>query len=90
MARFGMLECGKNFKGNMPETCDYCHVLDDEDYRLNYCTKFKEINNFSRAEKAVFSSIYSYDSLVPRPLTSKIMNVWDVKTGRGKMQTNTY
>ena len=32
IARFGMLECGKNFKGTMRETCDVCKVNDDENH----------------------------------------------------------
>ena len=35
IARFGMLECGHNFKGTLKETCDQCHCLDDETHRLN-------------------------------------------------------
>ena len=36
LARNGMLQCGKNFKGTMNEICS---VIDDEEHRLNTCSK---------------------------------------------------
>ena len=30
IARFGMLECGKNFKGSVKEMCPKCNEYDDE------------------------------------------------------------
>ena len=41
IARFGMLECGRNYKGSMSEICNECNDLDDENHRLNFCAKFK-------------------------------------------------
>ena len=35
IARFGMLECGKNYKGTMNEICRQCDVTDD-DVAMNY------------------------------------------------------
>ena len=39
MARYGVLECGKNYKGTMRETCDSCNSIDDENHRINFCSK---------------------------------------------------
>ena len=39
IARYGMLQCGKNYKGTMNEICNECDILDDEDHRLNCCVK---------------------------------------------------
>ena len=36
LARNGMLECGTNFKGTLPETCRYCNVTDNENHRMNF------------------------------------------------------
>ena len=32
IARFGMLDCGMNFKGNRSETCNQCNVVDNDDH----------------------------------------------------------
>ena len=32
IARFGMLECGKNFKGTMNEICLNCNTRDTEEH----------------------------------------------------------
>ena len=40
IARFGMLECGRNFKGSLNELCNQCHQIDDKNHRLNYCIKY--------------------------------------------------
>ena len=37
MARSGMLECGKNFKGTKSESYSKCGTTDDEEHRLNNC-----------------------------------------------------
>ena len=39
MSQNGMLECGKNMRGTIPEKCPQCDILDDENHRLNYCPK---------------------------------------------------
>ena len=62
MARSGMLECGKNFKGTMSESCSECGTIDDEEHRLNNCRKWAEINNVGK-EKIDFNDIYSNDQI---------------------------
>ena len=42
-ARYGMLECGKNFGGTIAGSCSECNAYDDENHRLNYCKRWKEI-----------------------------------------------
>ena len=55
MARYGLLECGKNFKGTLNVNCDTCNCLDDEDHRINFCIKLKEVNLYDtrRVDAAV-------------------------------------
>ena len=36
MARYGMLQCGKNYGGSMQSICSDCNCLDDENHRLNF------------------------------------------------------
>ena len=54
IARYGMLECGRNYKGNKPEICTQCHVLDDENHRLNECIKFRDVNLYDSETKEDF------------------------------------
>ena len=35
LAQNGMLECGRNFKGTIPEICPDCNETDDEQHRLS-------------------------------------------------------
>ena len=81
-----MLECGKNFKGSLKETCAHCNVLDDESHRLNYCEKLKEINLFdSNNGKVDFRDVFSSDVKVLRNIIPHIEKVWNVKTAHGNI-----
>ena len=85
MARYGMLECGKNYKGSKSEVCDHCNILDDGCHRLNYCKKYEETNNFSKTEKVDFSLIYSTDMAILKPIITEIARVWNAQ---GTMRIN--
>ena len=85
IARFGMLECGQNFKGSLSTTCLACNVLDNESHRLNYCVKYKENNLYSSNDKANFEDIYSDDIDVIKRVIIHIEKVWNVKTAHGSM-----
>ena len=50
IARYRMLECGQNLKGSMKETCTACGEIDNEDHRLNYCKKYKDVNLYDDIE----------------------------------------
>ena len=85
IARFGMLECGRNYKGGMNEICNQCNVLDDENHRLNSCPKYREFNYFEDHEKVSFAEIYSDDMETVRRTISKIERVWDTKCAHGSL-----
>ena len=40
MAQNGMLECGMNMNGTIPEKCSECNVPDNEQHRLVECKKW--------------------------------------------------
>ena len=87
LARYGVLECGKNYKGTMKEICETCNCSDDENHRLNYCPKWKNMNLYEITEKLNFDRLYS-DSLVDiRRLTNVIENVWNTRTANGSIRT---
>ena len=58
IARFGMLECGKNFRGTITENCVTCNESDDEEHRLNKCTKYSNINHINDTEVILFDTIF--------------------------------
>ena len=87
IARYGMLECGSNFKGSLKPQCDQCHAIDDENHRLNYCTKWCNVNFCNVDGKMPFEDIFSSDTDVLRTMVQKICSVWNVTNAHGTMQS---
>ena len=85
MARYGMLKCGRNQGGSIKKICDLCNVLDDEEPRLNECTKWA--NNKDEPEKIPFEQIYSSDLGSLREILYRITPIWNTKNGQGSMMT---
>ena len=83
IARFGMLDCGTNYKGTKPEICSQCNVIDNEDHRLNNCIKYRNINQYDCNEKVNFKKIFSNDIEVLREIIPIIQRVWNCKTAHG-------
>ena len=86
LARCGMLECGKNFKGTVPEICRKCGEEDDESHRLNRCVLWKHLNFSETAEKIDFGTIYDNDYEKLSPVIKSIQNVWEMHCGSGSMR----
>ena len=84
IARYGMLVCGKNFKGTHSATCTDCDTTDDEHHRMNECPRWKDPN--IDTETIDFNLIYSNSIDSIRPVISKIMNTWNTKCAHGTMQ----
>ena len=76
-ARYGMLECGRNFKGTHRMMCDQCNQIDDENHRLNNCVKWKKTNFHNTSEKLDFQLVYSNDIDILRGIIAKL----DIKSG---------
>ena len=87
IARYGMLECGRNFKGTLKETCDLCNCIDDENHRLNYCPKWKDRNLHDKDMKIDFNNVYSNDTDVLRDILKVISTVWNTYNAHGTMYT---
>ena len=85
IARYGMLQCGKNYKGTLSELCNQCKSVDDEDHRLNYCIKWRNTNYYDVTEKINFDLIYSADIEVLRYVIMKIEKVWNTRNAHGAM-----
>ena len=88
IARYGMLECGKNYKGTMSQNCNICNCIDDENHRLNECPKWKDRNQYDSNTKIDFSQIFSNDIGTLHELIPHIQNVWNVKNAHGTMHTD--
>ena len=85
-ARTRMLQCGRNYKGTMPELCENCKSPDDENHRLNHCSIWQETNNYSSMNKSEFSYIYSEESNMLNHMIEQIENVWDMRFTNGRMK----
>ena len=85
LSRFHMLECGKNYKGTLPESCPMCNVSDDEHHRLNHCVRYRSTNLYECAEKLDFDNIYKSDFTIVRKMIDVIGKVWNMRTGQGSM-----
>ena len=85
IARSGMLECGKNFKGTIPVTCRECNTLDDENHRMNYCTKYVH-NNDDNNGPIDFCNIFSEEENTLDAAISRIENRWELKYANGRMR----
>ena len=85
IARYGMLQCGKNYRGTIKEICDRCHCIDDENHRLNYCIKWRERNYYDETEKIDFDLVFSNDVEVLRPIMQGIEKLWNTRNAHGTM-----
>ena len=85
MGRFGMLVCGKNFKGTSNVNCEECNTYDDENHRFNYCSKFRTVNNYDCETKVDFDLIYSNDIETLRVIMPKLSKVWNIRNANGTM-----
>ena len=86
LARNGMLECGKNLKGTLPEICQNCSVSDDEDHRMNKCPKWKATNFLENETKIDFCNVYSSDPTILPVIIKQIQKVWELSLGKGLMK----
>ena len=85
IARFGMLECGKNYRGTLTEQCTTCNQNDTEEHRLNSCTKYEDTNYLNDPEKIPFDTIFLSNVESLRTIIQRIESVWNVKSGHGTM-----
>ena len=83
IARFGMLECGANYKGKYPEICTLCNRRDDENHRLNECPKFETTNFFNSDEKVDFHSLYSDNVDAILKILPSLSCIWNTKNAHG-------
>ena len=86
IARYGMLECGRNFGGSMKKMCETCNCIDDEEHRLNICPKWKKNDNSVGNDEVPFVNVFSNDCNVLRAILPRIEELWDTKNAHGTMR----
>ena len=88
IARYGMLECGTNYKGTMSDTCSHCCCKDNEEHRLNNCPKYDYSNYSNTSDQIKFDTVFSNDINDLKTIITRISNVWNVETGHGSINTS--
>ena len=87
MSMFGMLDCAKNFKlGSGGELCSVCDVTDDENHRINFCSRFKHMNLYNSSIKFDFRSIFSMNPDTIDRAVNVVHSLWDLKNGKNEMR----
>ena len=86
MGRYGMLKCAANFShGHGTKLCDICKVTDNEDHRINACSKWAQINLVNSGSKVRFSDIYHDDYDLCLKVVGTILTMWDLENGKNEM-----
>ena len=85
LARFRMLECGKNFKGSLNEVCRVCNADDNENHRLNHCKKYKSTNFHSSTNQVPFETVFSDDVTTLKKIVPFVCQVWNTRNANGTM-----
>ena len=85
LARFRMLECGRNFKGSMKETCNTCNTEDDENHRFNHCKKYRSTNFYGSTNQVPFETVFSDDVITLKKVIPLICQVWNTRNANGTM-----
>ena len=87
MGRYGMLQCAANFShGHGTKLCDICKVTDNEDHRMNACSKWAQINLVNSGSKVRFSDIYHDDYDLCLKVVETILSMWDLENGKNEMR----
>ena len=86
VARSGMLECGKNFKGTLPEICRECGEEDSESHRLNRCVIWRHLNYLETVNEVEFDDIYNSEKAKLSQIIPCIQRIWEIHNGNGTMK----
>ena len=89
MSMFGMLDCANNYKyGNKGELCSVCNTTDNENHRINFCTKFSGMNLCNSLVKFDFSSIYSMNHETVDRAIDVVGSLWNLRNGKNEMRAD--
>ena len=85
LAQNGMLECGRNMKGTIPEICPECNEIDDEQHRLSICKKWSNLNS-DHDTGVHFHDVYSENEETLNRILEEINVVWETRFANGRMK----
>ena len=86
IARYGMLESGTNYKGSFKLYCDTCRTIDDENHRLNSCTKWTGKNLAESNNNVDCNDIRSPNLQTIQNLLPYIEQLWNTKNAHGTIR----
>ena len=87
MGRYGMLKCANNFSnGHGTKKCDVCNVIDNEDHRINDCSKWESINLVNSTSRICFDNIYMDEYQSCNAVVEVILLLWDLENGKNEMK----
>ena len=87
MGRYGMLKCANNFSnGHGTKLCDICMEVDNEDHRINVCTKWEGVNLVNKSRRICFDDIYLNDNDRCLAVVETILSLWDLENGKNEMR----
>ena len=87
MARYGMLDCAKNFKNKYgSDLCKECNEVDDESHRINVCERWKHVNLCNGGYSIDFNAVYSEETGTIRQISRLLRSVWNIENGKNEIQ----
>ena len=87
MAKYGMLDCGKNFKMLYKTSqCDICDTLDDEQHRIFICPKWSGNTVLTPNNNCEFSDIVSQNLQRVKQVIKIVLEKWDLTNGKNIMK----
>ena len=86
IAKYGMLDCGQNFKGSKSETCSTCGTIDNEDHIINHCPKY--VANRESIDQIDFADVYSDKIEVIKRIIPVIEQFWNTSNANGSLKRN--
>ena len=82
-----MLNCANNYKvGNSSQICTNCNEVDDENHRINDCSKYQQFNLFLSPIKYDFMSIYSKDEETISRTIEVVLSAWNLANNKNEMR----
>ena len=87
MGLFGMLKCANNYKsGQGGNECRTCEEVDDENHRINHCSRFGELNLYYSPIKFDFDCIFLDDMDSVSRAVEVVDHLWNLENGKNDMR----
>ena len=84
LAKYGMLDCGQNFKGNKNENCSLCGTIENEDHIINHCPKY--LSTRESLDQINFDDIYSDQIEVIKTIIPVLEMFWNTSSANGSLK----